>query len=46
MKIKDTLDMDLKELRLAKQKLYRELRSTKLIQSVQSVVKSITTPKK
>lgn len=46
MKIKDTLYMDLKELYLAKQKLYRELRSTKLLKLVQSVIESITMAKK
>lgn len=46
MKIEDTLYMKLKELRLAKQKLYRELGRTKLFQLVQSVIGLITMPKK
>lgn len=44
--MKDTMYMKLKELWLAKQKLYRELGRSKLFQLVQSVIGSITMPKK
>jgi hypothetical protein len=44
--MKDTLYMKLKELWLAKQKLYRELRRSKPFQLVQSVIGSIIMPKK